>query len=105
MCNNNSSTKSHCCIPCGYLCGSRSNLTKHFSLKKHINKIQNPDTVIVGGFKCPKCEKMYKSKQGLWYHKKFCKATAVQVPVETDLLAKLDHLERIIIEMTRNHVI
>ena len=47
--------KTHCCIPCGYVCGSRSNLTKHYTSKKHINKIHNPDAVIVGGFKCPKC--------------------------------------------------
>jgi hypothetical protein len=98
------STKTHCCIPCGYLCSSRSNLVKHFSSKKHIWKIQNPDAVIVGGYKCPNCDKMYKSNPGLWAHKKKCKSTAVavavQVPSETYLHTKIDNLERVIDQLT-----
>ena len=100
------STKTHCCIPCGYLCSSRSNLVKHFSTKKHIKKIQNPDAVIVGGFKCPNCDKMYKSNPGLWAHKKKCKliavAVAVAVPPETDLRAEIKNLKVMIIEMAKN---
>ena len=99
------SNKTHCCIPCGYFCGSRSSLTKHYTSKKHINKIQNPDAVMVGGFKCPKCDKIYKSNQGLWSHKKICQApepiiTTVLVPPETDLHAKIDNLERVINQLT-----
>jgi hypothetical protein len=56
-------------------------LVKHFSSKKHTWKIQNPDAVIVGGFKCPNCDKIYKSNPGLWAHKKKCKSTAVAVAV------------------------
>ena len=104
MCNSNNTTKTHCCIPCGYLCKSRSNLMKHFTSKKHIDRIYNPSAVLVGGLKCPKCEKMYRSKQGLWSHKKNCKAiavaVAVQVPSETDLHAKIDKLERVIDKLT-----
>lgn len=51
--SNSNSTKTYCCTPCGFLCNSKSNLAKHYSSKKHINKIQNPDAVIVGGFRCP----------------------------------------------------
>ena len=61
MCNSNS-TKTHCCIPFGYFCKSRSNLMKHFNSKKHIDKINNPNAVLVAGLKCPKCEKMYRSR-------------------------------------------
>jgi hypothetical protein len=101
------STNTHCCIPCGYLCSSRSNLTKHFTSKKHINKIQNPDAVIVGGFKCPNCEKSYKGNTGLWAHKKKCKApgpkiSTMLVTQETDLHAKIDNLDRIILGMAKN---
>ena len=71
MCNSNS-TKTHRCIPCGYLCNGRSNLMKHFTSKKHIDKINNPDAVLVGGLQCLKCDKIYRSKQGLWSHKKIC---------------------------------
>ena len=77
---------------------------KHFTSKKHIDRIYNPSAVLVGGLKCPKCEKMYRSKQGLWSHKKICKAiavaVAVQVPSETDLHAKIDKLEKVIDKLT-----
>ena len=106
--SNSNSTKTHCCSPCGYLCNSRSNLTKHYKSKKHINKIENPDAVIVGGFKCPKCAKIYKSNTGLWSHKKVCTApepvipTIAEVAAETDLHAKIDNLERMIIGLVNN---
>ena len=106
--SNSNSTKTHCCSPCGYLCNSRSNLTKHYKSKKHINKIENPDAVIVGGFKCPKCAKIYKSNTGLWSHKKVCTApepvipTVAVIAAEIDLHAKIDNLERIILGMANN---
>ena len=103
---NSNINKTHCCIPREYLCSSRSNLTKYFYSKKHIEKIQNPDAVIVSRFKCPNCDKMYKSvPPGLWAHKNNCVPTAavVLVPTETDLHARLDNLEIILLEMERNH--
>jgi hypothetical protein len=105
--SNSNSTKTHCCIPCGYLCNSKSNLSKHHSSKKHKEKIQNPDAVIVGGFNCPNCPKTYKGYQGLWSHKKVCKAIPVPetipVPVpETDLREEINNLKVMIIEMAKN---
>jgi hypothetical protein len=105
--SNSNTTKTHCCPPCGYLCNSKSNLAKHFSSKKHKDKIENPDAVIVGGFKCPNCVKIYKGYQGLWSHKKVCKATAVPVPdpvavPETDLREEINNLKVMIIEMAKN---
>ena len=87
-----------------------SNLTKHYKSKKHIDKINNPDAVIVDGFKCPKCEKIYKSNQGLWSHKKVCVAPEKKIvapphplpPLEENLRIKIEDLERIIIEMAMN---
>jgi hypothetical protein len=105
----------HQCIPCGYLCCSRSNLVKHFSSKKHINKIQNPDAVIIGEFKCPNCVKTYKGNTGLWAHKKKCNAPEPIIPIaheivtEVDLHTKIDKLEKennnlkeLIIELVKN---
>ena len=100
----NNCTKTHCCVPCGFFGKSRSNLTKHFTSKKHICKIQNPDAII-GEFKCLKCAKIYKSNQGLWSHKKICKDSETVVatgPTETNLHIKIDNLERIIVEMAKN---
>ena len=100
---NSNINKTHCCIPCEYFCSSRSNLTKYFYSKKHIEKIQNPDAVIVGRFKCPNCDKTYKSNPGLRAHKTNCVPTAavVLVPPETDLHSRLDNLEIILLEMER----
>jgi hypothetical protein len=107
MSNRNStrnSCKTHCCIPCGYLCNRRSNLVTHFSSKKHIERIQNPEAT-VGEYKCKNCIKTYKSNQGLWFHKKICKAPESAVPeavLEKNLHIKIDNLERIIVEMAKN---
>ena len=64
--SNSNSTKTHCCPPCGYLCNTRSNLTKHYKSMKHIERIKNPDAVVEGEYKCKNCIKTYKSNQGLW---------------------------------------
>jgi hypothetical protein len=62
--------------------------------------MQNPDAVIVGGFKCKNCDKIYKSNPGLWAHNKKCKPATGDVPPETDLHAKIDNLERVIEQLT-----
>ena len=97
------STKTHGCVPCGYFCNRRSNLVTHFSSKKHIERIQNPEAT-VGEYKCKNCIKTYKSNQGLWFHKKICKASELVVPevVLENLHIKIDNLERIIVEMAKN---
>ena len=108
--SNSNSTKTHCCPPCGYLCNSRSNLTKHYKSIKHIERMKNPDAIVEGEYKCKNCVKTYKSNQGLWAHKKVCTApepiipTVAEVAIETDLHAKIDNLERIMIEMAKNLV-
>lgn len=105
---NNNGSKTHCCIPCGYLCNRRSNLLKHFLSKKHIERIQNPGAVVEGEFKCKNCVKTYKSNQGLWFHKKICKApeplieTVPSVIPETDLHAEIVCLKGMIMEMAKN---
>ena len=67
--NNSNSTRSNS-TPFGYLCNSKSNLTKRQISKKHEDKIENPNAVMVGGFKCKSCDKIYKSHPGLWAHSK-----------------------------------
>jgi hypothetical protein len=97
--------KTFCCLPCGYFCNNKSNLTKHKATKRHIDKIENPDVVEVGEYKCKNCVKTYKSHQGLWVHKKKCKApeiTPIVATPEVDLHAKIDNLEKMIIELAKN---
>ena len=94
--------KSFICTPCRYLCCKKSHLVQHYSSKKHIYKINNPDAV--DEFMCENCDKTYTSNQGLWFHKKNCKSqvTVVIVTPVLDLHAKIDNLEKIIIEMAKN---
>ena len=104
LCSIVCTTARYFCPPCGYPARSKSNLAKHYLSKKHKDKIENPDAVIEGAFKCPNCIKTYKGYQGLWSHKKVCKAnpTAVAITPEADLLTKIDNLERIIMDIARN---
>ena len=78
-------------------------MAKHFSLKKHKDKIENPDAVIVGGFICKNCDKVYKSNPGLWAHNKKCKPAVVasEVP-EPDLREEINNLKVMIIESAKN---
>jgi hypothetical protein len=101
--SNSNSTKTHGCTPCGYLCSSKSNLAKQYSSKKHEDKIENPDAVIVGGFQCKNCDKVYKSNPGLWAHNKKCKPAVVAVEVpEPDLREEINNLKVMIIELAKN---
>ena len=94
------------CVPCGYPCRCKSHLTKHETSKKHKNKIENPDAVVEGDFKCKNCDKIYKSNPGLWAHNKKCKPAVVVLEVpEPDLHAKIDNLERVIIDMTNQQLV
>jgi hypothetical protein len=94
--------KTFCCLPCGYFCNNKSNLTKHKATKRHIDKIENLDVVEVGEYKCKSFVKTYK---GLWVHRKKCKApetTPIVTIPEVDLHAKIDNLEKMIIELAKN---
>lgn len=72
--------------------------------------MKNPDAIVEGEYKCKNCVKTYKSNQGLWAHKKTCIAPehvippVVEVALDTDLHAKTDNLERIMMEMAKNIV-
>ena len=99
------STKTHCCAPCGFFCNSKSNLAKHQTSKKHKDKMENPDAVIEGRFKCPNCPKSYKGNTGLWAHKKVCKSIPVPVAEavpEPDLREEINNLKVMIIELIKN---
>ena len=47
----------------------------------------------------------YKSNQGLWAHNKKCKPAVVAEVPGTDLRAKIDNLERVIIDMTNQQLV
>ena len=97
--------KPFCCIPCSYFCSRKSNLIKHHSTKKHLDKIQNTVVIEDGEYKCKNCVKTYKSNQGLWAHNKKCKSISVPVAdavPETDLREEINNLKVMIIELAKN---
>ena len=100
-----------CCLTCNYFTTTNGHLKQHKLTKKHLNVVNNVEAPICP-FKCSKCERGYQSKSGLRKHKLLCTVVvdaieAVVVPtvpevVNIDLHAKIDNVERMIIEMAKN---
>jgi hypothetical protein len=65
-------TKIYNCIICNYKCSKNSDYNKHLSTAKHLGNINGNEKVADEGLKCKLCNKLYKSKKGLWGHKKIC---------------------------------
>ena len=64
------------CEPCHYLTSNKKDYNKHMATRKHQCSINsnncnpiNPQNEILT---CLNCEKIYKSRVGLWRHKKIC---------------------------------
>jgi len=64
------------CEPCHYLTSNKKDYNKHLATRKHQCSINsnicnpiNPQNEILT---CLNCEKIYKSRVGLWRHKKIC---------------------------------
>ena len=91
------------CVQCKYFCSRKGNLQKHMKSKKH--ELNSQDTNVICKHQCKVCNKKYLSQPGLWAHNQTCKPVPVAVltPPETDLHAKIDNLERIILTLVNNN--
>jgi len=73
----NSSKNNHCDL-CDYTCSTKSELDTHFLTDKHkCNNLCNKSNKeisnkIVNEYSCTICSKIYKSRVGIWRHKKTC---------------------------------
>jgi hypothetical protein len=56
---------------CDYKCSRKHDMDKHFLSQKHISN-QSNNKVTLSDLRCMKCHKLYKSRVGLWRHKKTC---------------------------------
>ena len=75
MLTNNSpnSPKKFTCSLCDYGCSKKSDFDKHLSSNKHkSNEESNKCNTKVAESVCNNCNKIYKSRVGLWRHKKTC---------------------------------
>ena len=95
------------CVQCKYFSNRKANLQKHLTSKRHqLNSVVTEKDENCK-FQCKVCNKKYLSQPGLWGHNKKCKPavapliTPDAVP-ETDLHAKIDNLERIILTLVNN---
>ena len=66
------------CENCQYKSNNKKDYEKHLLTSKHnrltnINDFSSDISMIDNEFKCDECEKIYKSRVGLWKHKKHCK--------------------------------
>ena len=66
------------CENCQYKSNNKKDYEKHLLTSKHIkltniNDLSSDISMIDNDFKCFECDKIYKSRVGLWKHKKNCK--------------------------------
>jgi len=66
--------KSFYCKACDFKCSKQSNYNIHLLTAKH-KTVTNGDNSVTAAFCCENCDKEYKSRNGLWMHKKKCKKT------------------------------
>lgn len=87
------SSMSHYCEICDYYTSRKSNLNKHFSTQKHKKKCKEyvnfckqkvTEEIVETKFACKQCNKTYKSRVGLWKHKKKCKKNEQEMLEEDD---------------------
>ena len=60
------------CLMCNYKCSKHSDFIKHESTRKHAKKLSGDKNIAVKEFICDICQKIYKSRNGLWKHSKQC---------------------------------
>ena len=60
------------CEYCQYVCCKNSEYIKHLLTRKHIDNASGNKQISEGNYYCDKCNKLYKSRKGLWGHNKVC---------------------------------
>ena len=66
------------CEKCAFVCSNKKDYNKHLATRKHQCSINsnkcNPINPQNENLTCLNCEKIYKSRVGLWRHKKKCES-------------------------------
>ena len=78
--------KKYVCETCEYSTSKKSSYDKHLSTAKHINfSVSNIVAKSCSEHKCVNCDKIYKSRVGLWTHKKKCKKEEKEEDIESQM--------------------
>ena len=86
------------CVHCKYFCSRKANLQKHLTSKKHQLNSQIAEKDENCKHQCKVCSKKYLSQSGLWGHNQLCKPVVAALQPS----AKIDNLERIMLELVKN---
>lgn len=79
----------YCCEKCNFNTSSKNDYRRHVSTRKHLfnddlNDLEQKNSKKLKSFICSGCEKIYPSRNGLWYHKKKC-SQPLPIPADTAL--------------------
>ena len=106
------------CEKCNYKCSKQSEYNKHLTTAKHkkLTNLTEKSPKISDEFKCTICEKQYKSRMGLWQHKKKCSQPEISIQetiekpqaipdmnVFMDLLHQNQEFKQLMVEQS-NHI-
>ena len=113
--NSQKIAKKFYCECCDYSCSNKFDFNKHLSTRKH-KKLAISNTLVIKSdtestkvadpeiFCCKNCEKVYKSRKGLWAHNKKCTTKPIEDEAKKDnellnfLLKENQEFKKIILE-------
>jgi hypothetical protein len=109
--NNAENASKYICENCDFICCKKSNYEKHLKTHKHISNISgnkcNTKKVNID-LKCKNCNKLYKSRVGLWRHKKKCivENDDENIILDNNLTqnsSEVVHLTNLVIELVKSN--
>jgi hypothetical protein len=96
------------CETCGFICSKKSNYNKHLTTLKHknlTNLLTNSTEKVIKKREniCLLCNKEYKSREGLWYHKKKCDYVKPIEPEKKENPLEMAFLTNLVMEVVKNN--
>jgi len=101
------------CEVCDYKCCDSSNFKKHTNTKRHKTRAfeQNVNTFEPNHtkstmYECKNCNKIYKNRNGLWYHKQKCTKETVNIYNKHDINVLINEnkdFKNIIVELVKSN--
>jgi len=104
------------CEKCNYVTGVKSNYKKHCLTARHLNLTNLTEIVsddIISELRCITCNKIYKSRMGLWQHSKKCSPEENKIssienpPIDASLIIKLiqqnENLQNLLVQQAKEY--
>jgi len=92
------STHLYHCDKCNISCNKTNDWDRHIITKKHLDHFINKTNLVPLDFTCDNCERIYKSRKGLWKHKKICIPKVVEQSISKIIEKKDNIIEQLIKE-------